>query len=53
MKQKYMIAYAVAALAFVTATAAMASFAGPTLMSQLDEATTASILRIAEAGFMF
>ena len=41
---KYTIAYAVAALVLVTATAAMASYAAPTLLAHLDQATAESLL---------
>jgi hypothetical protein len=53
MKQLNTIAYTLAALAFVTATAAMASFATPTLLAHLDPATADSVILAAQAGFLF
>jgi hypothetical protein len=50
---KYVIGYALAALAFVSGTAAMAAFAAPALLEQLDQGAVDSVLFAARWGFLF
>ncbi len=50
---KHVIGYAVAALAFVSGTTAMAALAAPALIERLDQANVDSVLLAARWGFLF
>jgi hypothetical protein len=53
MLHDQLLAYAAAALAFVTGTAAMASYATSALLAHLDPAITENFLLAAQSGLLF